>query len=80
MRAHVIKNGKIANTIVVDSLSFCPGLIDASVGGAIGDGWDGAKITPAPPAASDTPKDKTDLIIAALIAKGGYSENDFKPK
>jgi hypothetical protein len=26
------------------------------------------------------PKDKADLIMAALIAKGGYNENDFKPK
>lgn len=33
MRAHVIENGKVVNTIEVDSLDFMPGLIRAEVGG-----------------------------------------------
>lgn len=50
MRAHVIADGKVVNTIEVDSLDFIPGLIDAEPGGAIGDLWDGEKFTrPAPP-------------------------------
>lgn len=41
MKAHVIKNGVVVNTILVNSLDFMPNLIDASVGGNIGDTWDG---------------------------------------
>lgn len=38
MEAHVLdENGLIINTIVVDSLDFMPNLVDASVGGKIGD-------------------------------------------
>lgn len=50
MRAHIIQNGVIANTIEVESLDFMPGLIDADVhGGAVGDLWDGQTFTkPAP--------------------------------
>ena len=47
MRAHVIENGKVVNTIEVDSFDIIPNLIDAdAVGGGIGDSWDGVKITP----------------------------------
>ena len=44
MKAHVIKDGKIVNTIIVDSLDLFPNLIDASIGGSVGDLWDGEKI------------------------------------
>ena len=37
MRAHVITDGKVTNTIIVDSLDFMPGLIEATSGGI---GWD----------------------------------------
>ncbi len=38
MRAHVLaEDGTILNTIVVGSLDFLPNLIDASLGGGIGD-------------------------------------------
>lgn len=44
MKAHVIENGKIVNTIVVDSLNSLPGvtLVEA-VSGTRGDIWDGSK-------------------------------------
>ena len=49
MRAHVIINGKVSNTIVVDSLDFMPGLLDAAQGGTIGDLWNGTAFSkPAP--------------------------------
>jgi hypothetical protein len=49
MRAHLIQGGAVVNTIEVESLDFIPGLIDASLGGSIGDLWDGQTFTkPAP--------------------------------
>lgn len=45
MKAHIInKDGVIINTIIVDSVNDFPGIIDASIGGSIGDLWDGKKI------------------------------------
>lgn len=37
MRAHVIENGIVINTIEVESLDFLPNLVDGENGGAIGD-------------------------------------------
>lgn len=36
MQAHIIENGVVVNTIVVDSLDFMPGLIEAPEGTGIG--------------------------------------------
>jgi len=47
MRAHVVKGGKVVNTIEVESLDFMPGLIEATCGSI---GWcclDGALSPPA---------------------------------
>lgn len=41
MRAHVVLDGRIANTIEVESLDVLPNLISAETGGRIGDLWDG---------------------------------------
>ena len=46
MKAHVIKNNIVTNTIVVDSLDFMPNLVEATEGGI---GWsyvDGIFIAP----------------------------------
>lgn len=48
MRAHIIEGGKVVNTIEVESLDFLPNLIDAALGGKIGDLWDGNAFS-APP-------------------------------
>lgn len=49
MKAHVIQDGIVINTILVDSLDFMPGLVDASNGGKIGDIYaDGVFTTPEP--------------------------------
>ena len=48
MRAHIINNGVIANTIEVDSLDAIPGLIDADIGGGIGDSLIDGVIVPKP--------------------------------
>lgn len=84
MRAHIIKDGKVVNTIVVDSLDFLPGLIDASLGGAIGDLWDGQIFTTPPKtpeqlaeearqAAAQVAKQE---IFSAAIIKLTYAELD----
>lgn len=50
MRAHVLDQyGKIINTIVVKSLDFMPGLVDASIGGTIGDSVINGQLIPAQP-------------------------------
>lgn len=46
MRAHVIKDGIVVNTIEVESLDFMPNLIDAEQGGSIGWIYDGKNLTP----------------------------------
>lgn len=43
MRAHLIENGIVVNTIIVDSLDFLPNLVDAENGGEIGDLFDGSE-------------------------------------
>mgnify|MGYP001604795296 CR=1 FL=1 len=72
MRAHIVKDGKVVNTIEVESLDLMPGLISGENGGGIGDSWDGKKfITPPPvidPAVIRAEMAAADLkIIRALI-------------
>lgn len=62
MRAHMIENGVIANTVVVAALDALPGLIliDADLHpGNIGDGWDGAQVIPAPVPPEPVPTEVT---------------------
>lgn len=47
MRAHVIEDGLVTNTIEVESLDFMPNLINGETGG-IGWLWDGQTLTPPP--------------------------------
>ena len=53
MRAHVIENGVVVNTIVVESLDFMPNLVDATIGG-IGWAFDGVNFTPPPEPETET--------------------------
>ncbi len=49
MRAHVIENGVVVNTIEVESLDFLPNLVDGESGGSIGDLYEnGQFIKPEP--------------------------------
>lgn len=49
MKAHVIENGVVVNTIEVESLEFMPNLVDAALGGGIGDRYEnGTFVTPPP--------------------------------
>ena len=72
MRAHIIENGVVTNTILVESLDLLPNLIDASNGGAIGDLWDGQTFTtpPAPKVITIIPTKENLLAqLAALSAQ-----------
>jgi len=48
MRAHIVENGVVTNTIEVDSLDAIPNSIEANIGG-IGWLWDGENLTPPAP-------------------------------
>jgi hypothetical protein len=52
MKAHVIEDGAVTNTIEVESLDFMPNLINGETGG-IGWLWDGQTLT-SPPLPSKT--------------------------
>ena len=73
MNAHVIENGVVVNTIVVDSLDFMPNLVEATEG-SIGWLYDGQSFTnPNPPVAVAPPlaPTKQELLaeLQALTAK-----------
>lgn len=85
MRAHVIQNGKVVNTIEVESLDFMPNLVDAAQGGKICDLWDGVRFSEPPRYASietgranmmATVNAECDKRMSALVA--GYPENEQK--
>lgn len=61
MRAHVIENGVVVNTIEVESLDFLPGLVDADNGGKIGDLYQDGQFT--------TPEPDPEIAIAANAAQ-----------
>jgi len=75
MRAHIIENNKVVNTIEVESLDFMPNLIDGSVGGI---GWEytnGELIEPTP--IIEVPKILTPRQARlALLAVGLLDEVD----
>lgn len=74
MKAHVIQNGVVVNTIEVDSLDFMPGLVEATEGGI---GWvyvNGIFTDPRPapePIAAPAEPTKEQLLaeLQALTAK-----------
>ena len=74
MRAHVITDDKVTNTIIVDSLDFMPGLVEATSGGI---GWDyinGVFVDNRPVAVEPVPvpapiKEQLMAELAALTAK-----------
>lgn len=74
MRAHQLnESNEIINTIEVPSLDFLPNLIDAALGGTIGDFYiDGHFIPPNPPPLPSYPPDTPEqayLEYAGLIER-----------
>lgn len=58
MRAHVIDNAVVVNTIEVESLDFLPGLVSADHGGTIGDRYEAGQFI-APVATATVPRSVT---------------------
>tara|TARA_R100001443_G_C3329042_1_gene171896 strand:- start:73 stop:417 length:345 start_codon:yes stop_codon:yes gene_type:complete len=67
MRAHVVKDGVVTSTIIVNSLSDFPDLIDGTEG-AIGWTWDGSTLS--------NPNASTTSEITVLKADGGRVKRD----
>ena len=80
MRAHVIENGIVSNTIEVDSMDFMPNLISGETGG-IGWLWDGETLT----APSEPQKTTEELQAEArtqrdtLLAASDWTQVDDAP-
>ena len=73
MRAHVIENGIVKNTIVVESFDLTSNLIDAEVhGGGIGWLWDGQTLT-APALTPPTIKEQI-ATLEAQVTERRYRE------
>lgn len=72
MKAHVIADGKIINTIEVESLDFMPGLVEATIGDIGWDYIDGQFIDNRPVASEPTStptKEELMIELAALTTK-----------
>jgi len=63
MKAHEIENGVVVNTIEVKSLDWKSGLVDASLGGKVGDSWDGEEFTDTPAAALTLEESISEVIM-----------------
>lgn len=83
MRAHVIENGKVVNTIEVQRLEDMPYLllVDASAGGSIGDTYDALTglFTSPPPPPQEVPQEVSRRRgLRALFEMYGLKESDIE--
>lgn len=77
MRAHIIENGIVTNTIEVESLDFMPGLVDADLGGSIGDRYENGEFIKPAPEPEPAPESCTPAQgLVALFAVKGITEDD----
>lgn len=66
MRAHIVSDGVVVNTIIIDSLDDFPDALDADLlGGGIGWLWDGRTLMP-PPGPQKTPQEIRIEITTAV--------------
>lgn len=67
MRAHILSGQVIVNTIEVPNLTVIPNLVDASIGGNIGDSIINGVVVPKPPPTPVAP-DATPIITSSFNA------------
>jgi hypothetical protein len=72
MRAHVIQNGIVTNTIEVESLDFMPNLIGGETG-SIGWLWDGETLTPPPVPPAPVPDSVDNAQARMALIRSGIS-------
>ncbi len=76
MNAHQLDaNGVILNTIVVDSLDVLPNLVDATIGGTIGDRVVAGVVSPKPPALTPVPFSVTRRQARQALLINGLIDN-----
>ncbi len=75
MRAHIIDNGIVTNTIEVERLDFLPGLVDASLGGGIGDRYENGEFLPPEPTAPEVPQSVTMRQCRIALLGAGLLES-----
>jgi hypothetical protein len=64
MKAHVIENGMVVNTVEVDSLGFMPNLVNGENGGSIGDRYVNGEFLKPEPEAKTPEQIKSEIIHA----------------
>lgn len=75
MRAHIVIDGVIVNTVVVEVLADIPGAIDADLlGGSIGDLYSGGVVTKAPIPPAPVPEVVSKFQAKASLLNAGYLE------
>lgn len=79
MKAHIIENGIVVNTISVENLDFMPNLISADNGGAIGDIWDGSGFAKPEKTGAELLEEKENAFLSEVAQiKAGYSDDEIK--
>ena len=75
MKAHVIEDGVVVNTLVVDSLDFLPNLVEATQGGV---GWlysDGSFSPPPDPRTDEEKEDDNRIARNRLLSETDWMAN-----
>lgn len=75
MRAHVIDNGVVVNTVEVVSLDMLPGLVAASGNEGIGWSYDGSSFTPPVPTPEPIPIEVTMRQARLALLDAGLLSN-----
>lgn len=73
MKAHIVENNKVVNTIEVESLDFLPNLIDGTVGG-IGWSYVDGQLTPPQPTPEPIPQSITPRQIRLQLTAIGMRQ------
>lgn len=74
MKAHVVENNVVVNTIEIDSLDAIPGLVDGSTGG-IGWAFINGILTPPPAQSAPVPESVSKFQAKAALLQAGLLDS-----